>query len=184
MADDKTKADTRSTHAATPATPVHAPGPKEGPRSLDKHADLNPGRQQIARERPTQDQRFEREKARGRQVAEANAERFEIAQRQRREEELETAGDAGPDAPARGFPHAPPQPIQPDMGAPVVTDAVTGGVLPKPVGASRTQGQKEQGIPSVQDAAIPSETIKGDAVQPPQPDPAHPVPPLVDTDKK
>jgi len=163
---------------------------------------------EAAKVRPTFEQRTEMEHARGRQVAADNAKKFETAQAARKAEEDEAARAADPEgfaakeeadraaAEARPlgqggvFPHAdvpyqPVQPVQPDMGAPVVTDEVTGGVLPKPVGASRTEGQKEQGVPSVQDAAIPSETIKGDAVQPPKQDPANPnaMPAGVDTTK-
>src|ERR1044072_6138655 len=48
---------------ATPATPASPSrmatmaGPKEGPRSLDKAADLNPNRQRHDRERPTMGER-------------------------------------------------------------------------------------------------------------------------------
>jgi len=132
--------------------------------------------------------KVDRERARGAEVAAANAKKFEEAEAEREKERRDLEAAQNPDAPrdaegnltgdferaARGFPHA--QPVQPDAGAPVVIDEVTGGVLPKPVGASRIEGQKEQGVPSVQDAAIPSETIEGDAVQPARPDPANPTP--------
>jgi hypothetical protein len=76
---------------ATPATPASPSrmatmaGPKEGPRSLDKAADLNPNRQRHDRERPTMGERMDRERARGAEVAAANAAKFEEAERLRRE---------------------------------------------------------------------------------------------------
>jgi len=79
--------------ALTPATeptkfvdPI-AP-PKEGPRSLDRAADLNQDRQRVQRERPSFGERMDRERARGAEVAASNAAKFEEAQKARIEEEL------------------------------------------------------------------------------------------------
>jgi hypothetical protein len=79
---------------ATPASPSrratgdfkegNAPGQmKDGPRSLDRAADLNRGVQR--RERPSMGERMDRERARGAEVAAANAKKFEEAERERRE---------------------------------------------------------------------------------------------------
>lgn len=82
----------RNPNAATPAVPGVSPatpspmaGPKEGPRSLDRAADLNPNRQRMHKERPTMGERLDRERARGAEVAAANAAKFEEAQRMRDE---------------------------------------------------------------------------------------------------
>jgi hypothetical protein len=81
----KAREENRTDTAAAPSPSVSMSGPKEGPRSLDRQADLNPDRQRVTRERPTMGERMDRERARGAEVAAANAAKFEEAERTRRE---------------------------------------------------------------------------------------------------